>query len=132
MDDKGEDIRVTFWNEAVDKYSFIKKGEVITVKGGSVKMKTKKYNNTSATYEISIDNNPLVQISEVDGAGFENVNMFQNMKFTKLDAVANLPMPATVDLLVMVKSQQDPREVKPKSGDGEKVIWARTLEVVDE
>merc|ERR1719420_1751554 len=99
MDDKGEDIKVTFWNEAVDKFSFVKKGEVYTIKGGSVKMKQKKYNNTSASYEISIDNNPLIQIAQVDGEGFENVNQFQNIKFTKLDEVAHLPMPSTVDLL---------------------------------
>jgi replication factor A1 len=132
VDEKGGDIKVTFWNEAVDKYSFVKKGEVYSLKGGSVKMKQKKYNNTSHSYEISIDNNPLVQIQEVDGTGLENVNQFQNMKFTKLDAVANLPMPATVDLLVMVKSQQDPREIKPRNSAEGKVIWARTLEIVDE
>ena len=28
MDDKGSDIKVTLWNEAVDKYSFMKKGQV--------------------------------------------------------------------------------------------------------
>jgi replication factor A1 len=133
MDDKGGDIKVTLWNEAVDKYSFMKKGEVYTMKGGSVKMKQKRYNNTSHSYEIHLDNNPLVQIAQVDDhTGFENVNAFQNMKFTKLDDVAALPMPATVDLLVMVKSQQEPREIKPKNRDDGTVIWARTLEVVDE
>jgi replication factor A1 len=133
MDETGVDIKITFWNDAVDKFSFVKKGEVYTIKGGSVKMKQKKYNNTSHSYEISIDNNPLIQIAEVDGTGFENLNLFEKVKFTKLDAVAALPLPATVDLIVMVKSQQDPREVRPKKdADAGKVIWGRTLELVDE
>jgi hypothetical protein len=111
----------------------MKKGEVYTMKGGSIKMKTKRYNNTSHSYEIHIDNNPLVQITEVDKAGFENVNEFQCKTFTKLDEVASLPMPATVDLVVMVKSQMEPREVKPKkNADDGKVVWARTLELVDD
>jgi ssDNA-binding replication factor A large subunit len=132
MDDKGSDIKVTFWNEACDKYSFMKKGEVYTMKGGSIKMKTKRYNNTSCTYEIHIDNNPLVQITEVDKAGFENVNEFQTKTFTKLDTVATMPLPTTVDLIVMVKSQQETREVKPKKdADTGKVVYARTLELVD-
>jgi replication factor A1 len=135
IDEKGSDIKATFWNEACDKFSFVKKGEVYTFKGGSVKMKQKKYNTTSHSYELSFDNNPLIQIAEVDGTGFENINEFASMKFTKLDAVANLPMPATVDLLVMVKTQMEPRDVRPrKNADAgeDKVIWARTLEVVDE
>jgi replication factor A1 len=131
MDEKGSDIKVTLWNEAVDKFSYIKKGEVYTLKGGSVKMKQKKFNNTSHSYEISIDNNPLVAIHVVeDMSGFENVNAFQSMKFTKLDEVATMPMPATVNLVVMVKSQMEPREIKPKNGS--EVIWARTVECVDE
>jgi len=134
MDESGANIKVTFWNEAVDKYSFVKKGQVYTLKGGSVKMKMKKFNTTSHSYEISIDNNPLVQIAEADVAGFENLNEFQNMTFTKLDAVASMAMPATVDLLVMVKSQQEPREIRPKKNGVEdgNVIYARTLEVVDD
>jgi replication factor A1 len=138
MDETGADIKVTFWNEAVEKFNFVKKGEVYTLKGGSVKMKQKKYNNTGHSYEISIDNNPLIQMATVEGegaAGFENVNPFQNKKFTKLDVVATMPLPATVDILVMVKSQQDPREIKPrnpKAGEEGKVVWARTLEVVDD
>jgi hypothetical protein len=132
MDDKGGDIKVTLWNEAVDKYSFMKKGEVYTMKGGSVKMKQKRYNNTSHSYEIHLDNNPLVQITEVDKAGFENVNEFQTKTFTKLDTVATMPLPTTVDLIVMVKSQQETREVKPKKdADTGKVVYARTLELVD-
>jgi replication factor A1 len=131
MDEKGSDIKVTLWNEAVDKYSYIKQGEVYTLKGGSVKMKQKKYNNTSHSYEISIDNNPLVVIKAVeDMSGFENINAFQSMKFTKLDEVATLPMPATVNLVVMVKTQTEPREIKPRDQEG-KVLWARTLEAVD-
>jgi replication factor A1 len=136
MDATGSDIKITFWNEAVEKYSFVKQGEVYTFKGGSVKMKQKKYNNTGHSYEISIDNSPLVQISTVEGAkGFENLNPFQNKKFTKLDTVATMPLPATVDILVMVKSQQDTREIKPRNpraGEEGKVLWARTMEVVDD
>jgi hypothetical protein len=131
MDEKGADIKVTFWNEACDKYAFMKKGEVYTMKGGSIKMKTKRYNNTSHSYEIHIDNSPLVQIAEVGKEGFENVNEFQCKTFTKLDEVATMPLPATVDLLVMVKSQQEPREIKPRNAEDGKVVWARTLELVD-
>ena len=28
MDETGVDIKITFWNDAVDKFSFVKKGEV--------------------------------------------------------------------------------------------------------
>merc|ERR1719281_434771 len=42
-------------------------------------------------------------------------------------------MPSTVDLLVMVKTQMEPREVRPrKNGEEGKVIYARTMEVVDD
>jgi ssDNA-binding replication factor A large subunit len=66
VDLKSGDIQVNFWGEGADKFNYLQKGDVITLKGGSVKLANKRYNNTSSNYELHSESN--TEVTKVDAA----------------------------------------------------------------
>jgi len=128
VDKDGGDIQVNFWNDHVNKFNHLKKGDVITLKGASVKVANKKYNSTSSNYELHVDSSS-VEIKAAEGAdGFDNVSDFAHVVFTAISDIKDKELPLYPDLLVMVASQQPTKEIKK----ADKTLNLRPLVVVDQ
>jgi len=121
-DVKGAEIRASFWDQAVEKFDFLKEGGVYTFSRGQCKLANKKFNNTKHNYELSFAGDAVVGAVEddVDFAGFQEA-----FQFVELRELRALPVPATVDLCVMVKSMLLPKEIQ----GGKR--WLRRLTCVD-
>jgi len=128
VDLKAGDIQVNFWGEGADKFNYLQKGDVITLKCASVKLANKKYNNTSSNYELHSESN--TEVTKVDAAAskkFESVSDFVNVAFKQVNTLKEMETPCYVDLLVMVKSQEACKEIKK----GDRSLFLRNLTVVD-
>jgi hypothetical protein len=128
VDLKSGDIQVNFWGEGADKFNYLQKGDVITLKGGSVKLANKRYNNTSSNYELHSESN--TEVTKVDAAAskkFDAVSDFVNVAFKPISDLKDAATPCYSDLLVMVKSQEPAKEIKK----GDKTLFLRNLIVAD-
>jgi replication factor A1 len=126
MLDTSGDIQVNFWGESADKFNYLQKGDVITLKGATVKLANKKYNNTSSNYELHSESN--TEVGKVDATELSQVSDFAKVTFTQLAALKDMELPAYVDLLVMVKSQEPAKQI-PK---GDRTLFLRNITAVDQ
>jgi replication factor A1 len=121
-DMKSVEIRASFWDQAVEKFDFLKEGGVFTFSRGQVKLANKRYNTTKHNYELSFAGDAQVAPVEDD---VDFVNFQEAYQFVELRELRSLPVPATVDLCVMVKEQMQPKELQGKNR------WMRRLTCVD-
>jgi len=130
VDLKAGDIQVNFWGAGADKFNYLQKGDVITLKGATVKLANKKYNNTSSNYELHSESNTEITKVDADASKkFDTVSDFVNVAFKPVSALKDMEPPCYVDMLVIVKSQEPAREIPSKTGN--KSRFLRNLTVVD-
>lgn len=99
--DQTQDVRATFFKEAVDKfYSFLQIGSVYTFSGGRLKVANAQYNTCQSNFEITFDQNSEIHLANDDG----NI---QRQHYEFIDSIAGLERtePNTmVDLLAVVQA----------------------------
>jgi len=118
LDESGQDIRATFFKEAVDRfYNMLAVDKVYTLSGGKLKAANMKFNTCKSGFEITFDENSEIHLVHDDGKIEQNV--FEFIKVAALENIHvepanNVPgmgspnsvaaAPPMVDLLVVVKS----------------------------
>ena len=121
--DATQDIRATFFKEAVDKfYHMLQVGKVYTFSGGRLKVANMQYNNCKSAYEITFDQNSEIHVANDDG-NIEKVLY----DFVKISQVEHLDANKNVDILAVVKSVSEPANLVSKKTGSELVKCDVTL-----
>ena len=108
--DSTQDIRGTFFKEAVDKfYSFLEVGKVYQFTGGRLKVANMQWNNCKSPYEITFDQNTEIRLSQDDGA-IEKVSY----DFVKIADIEHIEANKNIDVLAIVKSVSEPAHLISK------------------
>ena len=127
VDSNGDDIRCTFFKEAVDAYyTRLEKGKVYTFQNGRLKIGNPKYNNCKSEYEITFGMD--VQIE----GPFEDREIRSLVyKITKISNLANINPETSgmVDICGIVQSDSGLKELTSKAG---KELKKRDLTIVDD
>lgn len=109
--DSTNEIKATFFNTAVDKFfNTLEVGKVYIFSGGEVK-KGSKFNTTSNPYEITFG--VKTEIHPCTDNNFKTVKKF---KFVKIGEIQNKPLYAIVDLIGVVSSVGESKEINVKTG----------------
>ena len=99
LDDKGGEIRASFFGLAADQFSErLQQGKCFTFSKGSLRVANRQYNTCNHRYEIVFEKDSTIE--EADDAGIETLKF----NFVNLKAVQAKPMPCTVDLCGVVTS----------------------------
>ena len=127
VDSNGDDIRCTFFKEAVDAYyTRLEKGKVYTFQNGRLKIGNPKYNNCKSEYEITFGMD--VQIE----GPFEDTQIRSMVyKIKKIATLASISPETTgpIDICGVVQSDGGLVELTSKAG---KELKKRDLVVVDD
>ena len=126
MDAAGDDLRVSFFGAAVDKfYDLLQIGKVFTFSGGAVKQANPKF-NPRALYEVTFDEHAEISESPDD-------TMIPAVKFNAVSRVSSLQQSQVgemVDVSGVVLAAADLSKVVIKSTGQEKS--RRSLTIVDD
>ena len=125
LDKDGGEIRASFFNKAADKfYPLIDQGKVYTFSKGNVKVANKKYNSTKHNYELTFEEDAVIECSPDAENGIESMKFH----FSRVRDLQSKPLPCTVDLLGVVK---DVKQLGKVAAKGEELI-RRTITIVDQ
>ena len=126
VDSSGDDIRCTFFKEAVDLwYERLEKGKVYTFANGRLKIGNRKYNNCKSEYEISFG-----QDVQIEGPIEDSRIRSMVYKLKKISDLASLN-PETaglVDICGVVTADNGVKELTSKAG---RELKKRDVTVVD-
>lgn len=125
LDGDSSEIRASFFNQAADKFfDVLQEGEVFTFARGSVRVANKKFNNLGHSYELNFDTDAIITPMAED-ASIKSIRY----TFKALGQLNDLELPATVDLMVMVKSFEPARE---QTMNDSRSVTIQDLVVVDQ
>ena len=112
--DSTQDIRATFFKEAVDRfYNMLELGKVYSFSGGRLKVANAQYNNCKSNLEITFDDKAEIHLCNDDG----NIQK-QTYDFLKIAAIEQAEKDSYADILAIVKSVSDPVNlISKKSGN---------------
>ena len=103
LDAGGQDIRITMFKEAVDKWnSYFELGQVYTITGGRLKVANQQYNTCKSNYEMTIDVN--TEIVKCEDANEIKTQMFD---FVKIGSLEQKEEKAYVDVIGVVQEVGD-------------------------
>jgi len=129
LDQKGGEIRANFFNEAAQKFDFLKVGNVYTFTKGSAKVANKKFSTLKHGYELSFYDNSIIEEVQ-DDAAIQHVKM----NFVSLRKLKDMTLPCHVDLCVTVLSMEPAKEIQPKGerdGKPRGPIFLRSIVIAD-
>jgi replication factor A1 len=111
--DSSQDIRATFFKEAVDKfYNLLEVGKVYTLSGGRLKVANMQWNTCKSNFEITFDANAEIHLSADDG----NIQL-QAYDLVKIADIEQVEASKNIDVLAVVKAVSEPAHlVSKKSG----------------
>jgi len=111
--DSSQDIRATFFKEAVDKfYHMLEVGKVYTFAGGRLKVANMQYNTCKSNFEITFDQNAEIHLANDDG----NIEK-QTYDLKKIATIEQIDANSNVDILAVVKAVGEPANlISKKSG----------------
>mmetsp|Transcript_62114 Transcript_62114/g.96504 ORF Transcript_62114/g.96504 Transcript_62114/m.96504 type:complete len:470 (+) Transcript_62114:51-1460(+) len=125
LDAAGGDIRASFFNEAVDKFSnILEMGRCFTFSQGSIKVANRQYNTTSHRYELTFDKETVVETCQ-DDSSIEIVKY----SFLNLRAVQTKSAPCAVDICGVVTGFLPQMSVTGKDGQA---LTKREITVADD
>jgi len=125
--DASGEIRVTGFNETYDQvYDMLTVGRVYMITGGTLKPKNAQYNQTSHSYEITLNRGCSVEEAE-EPTGNEAIPQ-HNYKFVQINALQDVPEESKADVLAVVVSCTDATTFTAKSG---KEMTKRVAELAD-
>ena len=102
--DSTQDIRATFFKEAVDRfYNMLELGKVYSFSGGRLKVANAQYNNCKSNLEITFDDKAEIHLCNDDG----NIQK-QTYDFRKIASIEQAEKDSFADVLAIVKSVSDP------------------------
>ncbi|ANQ06239.1 Replication factor a related protein [Plasmodium coatneyi] len=105
-DEDGE-IKVNFFGKAVDKwYDYLQLGKIYKISKGYIKAANKKFTTVKHDYEITLDENSIIEVLEEN----DNIPKFI-YKFTTIDAVKNMKIGSLVDVIGVVFSYQESTQI---------------------
>jgi len=108
--DSTQDIRATFFKEAVDRfYNMLETGKVYTFSGGRLKVANAQYNNCKSNFEITFDDKAEIHLCNDDG----NIQK-QTYEFVKIAAIEQAQPNSNVDVLAIVKAVSEPANLISK------------------
>ncbi|MGH0165031.1 UNVERIFIED_CONTAM: hypothetical protein FKN15_048009 [Acipenser sinensis] len=123
VDESGE-IRVTGFNEQVDKYyAVIEVNKVYYISKGTLKIANKQYTNVKNDYEMTLNND--TSIVPCDDAG--DVPMVQ-FEFVPIEELENKEKDSVVDVIGICKSYDEVTKITTKSS---KEISKRAVHLMD-
>lgn len=125
VDESGE-IRATGFNDVVDKYfDMIEQGKVYFITKGSLKTANKKFTNLKNDYEMSLNNDTLIEpcVEECDLPQLQ-------FNFIKIKDIEQVNKDGIVDICGVVKSCADVTEITTKATN--KQVSKRDLTIVDQ
>ncbi|XP_041097225.1 replication protein A 70 kDa DNA-binding subunit [Polyodon spathula] len=123
VDESGE-IRVTGFNEQVDKYySVIEVNKVYYISKGTLKIANKQYTNVKNDYEMTLSND--TSIVPCDDAG--NVPMVQ-FDFVPIEELVNKEKDSVVDVIGICKSYDEVTKITTKAN---KEVSKRAVHLMD-
>ncbi|CAG0923140.1 unnamed protein product, partial [Notodromas monacha] len=125
-DESGE-IRVTFFNEGVDKnFDNLEVGRVYYIKGGRLKAANKQYSSVKHEYEITGGNETQIIPCDEDTKDIPRTSF----NFVRIKQIADTNADAIIDVIGVVKSVGDATTFTAKSSQRE--FTKRELVLVDE
>jgi replication factor A1 len=127
VDSSGDDIRCTFFKDAVDKwYKHLEKGKVYTFANGKLKIGNRKWNNCKSEYEISFGTEV-----QIEGPFEDSVIRSMVYKVKKIASLQNInpETSSLVDVCGIITSHTDMKELTSKAG---KELKKRDLTLVDD
>lgn len=127
VDAKGDEIRGTFFGNAVDKwFPLLEEHKVYLFSGGKLKIADKKYNKLKNNYEITFDATSSIT-SVHDDAGIK----IMTYSFAKISSLPNIDAGSTVDILGIVKHASECVELQSKKKPGT-VLLKRDITIMDD
>lgn len=111
--DSTQDIRATFFKEAVDRfYNMLETGKVYSFSGGRLKVANAQYNTCKSNFEITFDDKAEIHLCNDDG----NIQK-QTYEFVKIAGIEQAQPNSNVDVLAIVKAVSEPVNlISKKSG----------------
>jgi len=125
LDAQGGEIRASFFNEAADAhFEKLEAGKCFTLKGASIKIANKQFNNLSHRYELTFDQNAQV-LEAADDTAIEAYKL----TISDLRSLQSKTLPCNVDLCGVVTSAGP--VVSFTSKDGKELV-KRELIIADD
>ncbi|CAM9551130.1 unnamed protein product [Chrysoparadoxa australica] len=125
LDKDGDEIRGTFFKEAVDKFNpMLEIGQVYTFSGGKIKIANKQFSNISCDYEITFDTN-----SEILAVADDQEIKSMSFEFVKIGDIDNSEPNSIIDVIGVVVSVGDVSIIQTKAG---KEVEKRNITLADD
>jgi replication factor A1 len=113
QDENGDEMQITCFNKAVNKfYELIKENKIFEITGGYVKINDRKFTSVKSEYKIVIDEN--TKVVELDDDGSINQQKFD---FVKLSELSHKPLYSVIDVIGYVKICEDLVVKQTKNGE---------------
>lgn len=110
LDGSGIDIRATMFKEAVDKYyNFFEVGKVYTIGGGKIKVANMKWNTCKSQYEMTLDVNSVIQLTDDRGD-----IQAQSFDFVKIGHLEQVEPNKLVDVLGIIQEVSEVQSLMSK------------------
>lgn len=124
VDDSGE-IKATGFNDIVDKYfDMLEAGKIYYITKGSLKPANKQYSTLRNDYEMSLNNDTLIELCQ------ETLDLPQlQFNFKKIKDLEQINKDALTDIIGVVKSTTDVTQITTRSTN--KQVSKRDLTLVD-
>ncbi len=128
LDNEGGEIRATFFKDACEKFfPVLEEGKVYTFSGGTLKLvQNRQFTTIKNQYELTFGVHSAIQAAS-DDIGIQK----QNYNFTKISAIADTEVNATIDVIAIVRSATEVSEIVSQKQSG-KVMQKRELTLVDD
>lgn len=125
IDGYSTEIRGTFFNDAVDKwFEVLHEGGTYFISGGQVKTANRRYTSINNEWEITFGDRTTVEPAQDDGT-----ILAVKFNFTQLHHLPQVEVGKVVDVLGIVKEENDFAEITTRRGDQ---LGKRDLVIVDE
>jgi len=124
LDAQGNEVRGTFFKEAVDKFNpMLEENRVYSFSGGRIKMANKKYSSLKCEYEITFN-----QYSEIKALPDDRAIKSMNFDFTPIKELEHMEPGSMVDIIGVVHADFGVQPITTKAG---KEMKKRNLDLVD-
>ncbi|XP_047141686.1 replication protein A 70 kDa DNA-binding subunit isoform X1 [Hydra vulgaris] len=125
VDESGE-IRATAFNEVVDKYyDLLEIGKVYYITKGSLKTANKQYSSLKNDYEMTLNNDSLVELCN-DLCDLPTLQF----NFKQIKSIEDVNKDALIDIVGIVKSSSEMQQITSKATN--KQVWKRDITIVDQ
>ena len=127
MDIHGDQINVTWFNKAVDKfYDLVQQGKVYKVSRGSVRPANKRFTAIKNDFSIILDDKAQVELVEDSGKSKFKDSAFS---FSKISEISTFGITRTVDFLGIIFEDLGIKVITTKAGIERRI---RTLTLIDD